>query len=334
MCKRIFAFLLCVAFLLLGLYGCANESKLRKVVLNEVTRSVFYAPLYVAVSLGYFEEEGMDINIVTGGGSDKSMTALLAGQADVALMGPETGVYVVNEGKQEHPVIIAQLTKRDGSFLVGRQAEQDFSWKSLKGKSIIGGRPGGMPFMTLEYVLKNNGLTPGEDVEIVSNVQFNLMGGAFESGTGDYVTLFEPTATQFENEGKGYIVANVGLESGEVPYTTFMVTPKMIEEDPKFVEAFVRAVYKAQLWVQTATDTQIAEAMMPFFPDTDVATLEYVAKSYRATDSWMTTPMMSEDAFNRLQDIMEMAGELGARVEFENLIDNSFAEKVVGEKKN
>lgn len=188
--------------------------------------------------------------------------------------------------------------------------------------------------MTLEYVLKNNGLTPGEDVEIVSNVQFNLMGGAFESGTGDYVTLFEPTATQFENEGKGYIVANVGLESGEVPYTTFMVTPKMIEEDPKFVEAFVRAVYKAQLWVQTATDTQIAEAMMPFFPDTDVATLEYVAKSYRATGSWMTTPMMSEDSFNRLQDIMEMAGELGARVEFENLIDNSFAEKVVGEKKN
>lgn len=327
--KRV-GFLLAIVLLLAWcLAGCGAAGGLREVVINEVTRSVFYAPLYVAVSMGFFEDEGMDITIITGGGSDKSMTALLANQADVALMGPETGVYVVNEGKEEHPVIIAQLTKRDGSFLVGREREEDFSWESLRGKSVIGGRPGGMPFMTLEYVLKQHGLTPGEDVTVISNIQFNLMGGAFEGGTGDYVALFEPTATTFQNAGKGYIVANIGLESGEVPYTTFMVTQERIAKEPDFVEAFVRAIYRAQQWVETASDNAIASAMLPFFPDTSVETLELVAKSYRETDSWTNTPVMKEEAFNRLQDIMDAAGELKARVEFGGLVDNSFGLKAV-----
>jgi len=309
--------------------GCAKKHDLREVVINEVTRSVFYAPMYVAVSLGYFKDEGMNITIVTGGGSDKSMTALLAGEADVSLMGPETGLYVVNEGKENHPIVICQLTKRDGSYLVGRSEAKDFKWEDLKGKSVIGGRPGGMPFMTLEYVLKKHGLTPGVDVEVINNIQFNLMGGAFEGGTGDYVTLFEPTATQFQNAGKGYIVANVGLESGEVPYTTFMVTPERLQKDPEFVEAFVRAIYRAQQWAITATDTEVAKAMQPFFPDSSIETLEIVAKSYRATDSWTTTPVMTEDAFTRLQDIVEASGQLKKRVEFKELVDNSIAEKVV-----
>ena len=324
----------CIAWFLLALTlvfcgACGQQTDLRKVTINEVTRSVFYAPLYVAVSNGYFEEEGMEVEIVTGGGSDKSMTALLANEADVALMGPETGVYVVNQGQTEHPIIIAQLTKRDGSFLLGREAEPDFTWESLRGKSVIGGRPGGMPYMTLLYVLRQHGLEPGQDVEVINNVQFNLMGGAFEGGTGDYVTLFEPTASQFQAQGKGHIVANIGLESGEVPYTTFMVRPETIQEEPDFVSAFVRVIYRAQQWVQSATDAQIAEAMQPFFPDTDLATLEAVAKSYRATDSWTTDPIMREEAFTRLQDIMEGAGELAARVPFAELVDNSFGQEAM-----
>lgn len=324
--------LLLMVFLLLlsALIGCAKGTGLRKVEINEVTRSVFYAPLYVAVTRGFFAEEGMDINITTGGGSDKSMTALLAGEADVALMGPETVVYVHNEGKEDHPKIVAQLTKRDGSFLVGRDANEVFAWENLRGRSVIAGRPGGMPYMTLLYVLEKNGLAPNEDVQIISNIQFPLMGGAFESGTGDYVTLFEPTASLFEDAQKGHIVANVGLESGEIPYTVFMVRPETISDEPAFVEAFVRAVYKAQLWVWRATDEQIAEAMLPFFPDSDIETLAKVAKSYRETDSWTKDPIMTEDAFTRLQDVMENAEELSDRVLLDEVVDNSFGEKVMG----
>lgn len=334
--KRIIALflsLLLLAALPLTLIGCGSSSDngLRKITLNEVTRSVFYAPLYVAVSQGFFEAEGLELDIVTGGGSDASMTALLAGEADFALMGPETGVYVINEGKKDHPMIIGQLTKRDGSYLLGREKAESFSWEMLRGKSVIGGRVGGMPYMTLMYVLDANGLTPGEDVEVINNIQFNLMGGAFEGGTGDFVTLFEPTATQFQNNGSGYILTSIGLESGEVPYTAFMTRPETIANDPGLVEAFVRAICRAQKWVASATDNQIAIAMQPFFADTDIPTLEIVAKSYRESDSWMSTPVMTEEAFQRLLDIMDFNGELKARVDFEELVDNSFAEKALAD---
>lgn len=332
--KRSVALLLSLVLLavLLSFTACADSgSRLRKITLNEVTRSVFYAPLYVADSLGYFEKEGLDIEIVTGGGSDASMTALLAGEADFALMGPETGVYVVNEGKEDHPVIIGQLTKRDGSFLLGRDPVDEFSWDMLRGKSVIGGRVGGMPYMTLMYVLGKNGLVPGEDVEVINNIQFNLMGGAFRGGTGDYVTLFEPTATQFQNNGYGCIVANIGLESGEVPYTAFMTSQKTVKEDPELVMKFLRAIVKAQKWVDSASDSDIAKAMQPYFPDSDLPTLEIVAKSYRETDSWMKTPVMTEEAFSRLLDIIEYNGQLKSRVDFAELVDNSFAEKAVKE---
>ncbi len=332
--KKTILIVLALIMALSALTGCSgsSEKKLREITINEVTRSVFYAPLYVAVNKGFFEEEGMKVNIVTGGGSDKSMTALISGEADFALMGPETGVYVVNEGKQEHPMVIAQLTKRDGSFLVGREKDDNFDWESLRGKTIIGGRKGGMPLMTLEYVLKQHGLIPGKDVEVITSIQFNMMGGAFDSGTGDFVTLFEPTATEFQNQGKGYIVANVGQSSGEVPYTAFMTNQKTIKNDKSLVEAFVRAIYKAQQWVKNATDREIAENMQPFFPDTSIDSLEIVAKSYRQTDSWMTNPVMTEDSFNRLLDIIESAGELKGRVNISELVDNSFAEKAMNGK--
>ena len=326
--RRIIALFLCV--LSLFLIGCDRKTELRELKLNEVTRSVFYAPLYAAVSKGFFEEEGLKISIETGGGSDKSMTALLAGEADVALMGPETVVYVATQGKEDCPVVIGQLTKRDGSFLVSREDERDsFSWENLKGKSIIGGRRGGMPLMTLEYVLKQHGLEPGKDVEVIDSIQFNLMAGAFEGGTGDYVTLFEPTATNMEKAGKGYITANIGLESGEVPYTAFMMTRKMLKNEPETAEKFLKALYKAQQWVKKASDNEIAVAIEPFFPDTDIKSLEIVAKSYRETDSWMYDPIMTEDSYERLLDIISSAGELERRPNMNEIVDNSFAEKVV-----
>ena len=260
--KKTFALLL-VLLLCLLTPACQDADGLRTVELHEVTRSVFYAPQYVAISMGFFEDEGLDVRITTSGGSDKAMTALLSGQADICLAGPETGVYVYNEGKADHPLIVGQLTKRDGSFLVGRTDEPDFSWESLRGKSIIGGRAGGMPLMTLEYVLKAHGLEPGVDVDVIDSIQFNLMGGAFEGGTGDYVTLFEPTATEFERAGKGYIVANVGLASGEVPYTVYLVSQTMLQQDAAFVESFLRAVYRAQRWIATVSDREVAEAMEP-----------------------------------------------------------------------
>lgn len=332
--RKVMALLFSLLFVLLAVLvsGCEKRSEYRHVVLNEVTRSVFYSPLYIAVSKGFFAEEGLEIEIVTGGGSDKSMTALLSGDAQVALMGPETVVYVANQGKEDHPVIVAQLTKRDGSFLVGREADDDFSWSKLKGRSVIGGRPGGMPYMTLCHVLRQHGLTPGVDVTVIDNVQFNLMGGAFEGGTGDYVTLFEPTATLFDNAGKGHIVASVGQDSGEVPYTAFMVSKNMAKTDPDFVDAFVRAIYKGQKYVMSASDEELAKAMLPFFPDSDIETLAIVAKSYRAIDAWTDTPVMSEEAFSRLQDIMDGAGELSARADFAKLVDNSFALRAVGKK--
>ena len=261
--------LLIAALLLLAsvLVGCNPEkATLRKVELNEVTRSVFYAPQYVAVTLGFFEDEGLDVSITSAGGSDKAMTALLSGAADICLAGPETGVYVVNEGKADHPVIVGQITKRDGSFLVSREAEPNFSWENLEGKTIIGGRAGGMPVMTLSYLLKMHGLTPGENVTVIDNIQFNLMGGAFEGGEGDYVTLFEPTATEFQNADKGHIVASVGADSGEIPYTVYLVSQSMLKNDPAFVRSFLRAIYRAQIWLTTATDEEIAEPCSPSSP--------------------------------------------------------------------
>ena len=268
------------------------------------------------------------MNITTSGGSDKAMTALLSGDADICLAGPETAVYVYNAGQEKHPVVVGQLTKRDGSFLLSRTDEPGFTWESLKGKTIIGGRKGGMPLMTLCYVLRQHGLTPGEDVEVIDSIQFNMMGPAFEGGTGDYVTLFEPTATQMQNAGKGHIVANVGLESGSIPYTAYLVTPEKLEKDPKTVAAFLRAVYRAQQYCATASDEEIARAMEPSFPDTSLESLMIVAHSYRETDSWKRELTMEAEDYARLLDVIDGAGELTARPPFGELVDNGLAEAV------
>jgi len=329
--KRLMAVVLCL-LMAVALIGCSGQTT-QKITLNEVTHSVFYAPLYAAMSLGYFEEEGIELELVNGGGADKSMTALLSGQADIGLMGPEAAIYVFNEGKEDSALVVGQLTKRDGSFLMGRVPDDDFMWSDLKGKTVIGGRAGGVPEMTLEYVLRKNGLEPGKDVEVITNIQFNLMGGAFEGGTGDYVTLFEPTASTFQKEGKGYILDAVGSESGEVPYTAFMAKKSYIAENAETIEKFLKAIYKGQQYVQNATDEQVAQAIVAFFPDTSVESLTMVAKSYREIDAWMDTPVMKKEAFNRLQEIIIQAGVLEDTVDFESVVDISYAQKAVDELK-
>ncbi|MBQ5987071.1 MAG: ABC transporter substrate-binding protein [Clostridia bacterium] len=325
--KRMYALLL--TLLLLLPVACAKQTNEAPVVrLHEVTRSVFYAPQYVADALGYFADEGITVEITTSGGSEKAMTALLAGEADICLAGPETGVYVIGEGKADHPVIVGQLTKRDGSFLIARTPTDAFSWNDLVGKTVIGGRAGGMPIMTLRYVMAQNGLTDGENCTVIDSIQFNLMAGAFEGGEGDYVTLFEPTATEFQNAGKGYIVANIGLASGEVPYTCYFVTPEN-REAPK-TQAFLRAIYRAQQWMRTATDDEIAAAMQPYFPDTSLDSLRIVARSYRETDSWKTELTMDEADYARLLEIMAFNGVLDTRPDFAELVDNDAALKAMG----
>lgn len=329
--KRMIPIVLAVLLLLLPLACTPTEKETVTMELHEVTRSVFYAPQYIAISLGFFEEEGLHVEITTSGGSEKAMTALLSGDADLCLAGPETGVYVMNEGKEDHPVIVGQLTKRDGSFLIARTPTEHFSWNDLKGKTIIGGRAGGMPIMTLRWVMAQNGLIDGENCTIIDSIQFNLMAGAFEGGEGDYVTLFEPTATEFQKAGKGYIVANIGLESGEVPYTCYFASQKMIAEHPERIEAFLRAIYKAQQWIETASDEDAAKAMQPYFPDASLESLKAVVKSYRETDSWKKDPVMQEADYERLLTVIDFNGELTGRPNFNELVDNSFAKKVIGQ---
>ncbi|MFZ7103473.1 MAG: ABC transporter substrate-binding protein [Peptococcaceae bacterium] len=317
-------FILTMSFLT----GCGQET-LTKVRLNEVTHSVFYAPLYAAINQGFFQEEGLDLELTNGQGADKVMTAVLSGQADIGFMGPEATVYVFNQGKEDYAVNFCQLTKRDGAFLVAREPDPDFSWEQVKGATIIGGRKGGVPEMTLEYVLKNKNIVPGKDVEVLTNIQFALMAGAFTGGTGDYVTLFEPVASTLEQEEAGYVVASVGQESGEIPYTVFSAQKSYLEENKEIIQKFTNAIYRGQLWTANHSPEEIAQVIKPSFPDSDEKILTAVAKRYKEIDAWAQNPLFTEEAFNRLQDVIELAGELDQRAPYDKLVTNAFAEEAV-----
>lgn len=306
-----------------------NTSELQKIRLNEVTRSVFYAPQYVAIAQGFFEEEGLDVEITTGQGADKVMTAVLAGQSDIGFAGPEASIYVYNEGKEDFTQVFAQLTKKDGSFLVSRTEDKDFKWTDLKGKTVIPGRKGGVPYMTLEYVLKKNGLNPATDVVLDDSIKFDLMAGAFTGGTADYVTLFEPTASMTENAGKGYVVASVGEASGEIPYTAYFAKKSYIENNSETIQKFTNAIYKGQVWVKQHSAKEIAESIKDFFPDTDVELLAKVLQSYIDIDAWNQDPILKEESYNLLQTVMEEAGELKQKAPYEKVINNKFAEEAM-----
>ena len=325
--KRIFCCLSALLLLSAALCGCSKNEALTTVRVNEVTHSVFYAPQYVAMSLGFFEEEGLQVELTNGGGADKVMTAVVSGQSDIGLAGPESCIYVYNQGKEDYPVIFAQLTKRDGSFLVGR-TDEDFAWENLRGKTIIGGRKGGVPEMTLEYVMAQNGVTPHVDAVVDTSVQFNMMAGAFTGGQGDYVALFEPTATEVVEAGKGYILCSIGEESGEIPYTAYFASQSYMAENPAVVQGFTNAIARAQRWIAQHSDREVAEAMAAQFPDTSVELLEKVTARHRAIDAWNSTPVMEKAALERLETVMEHAGELSREqwVDFDKLVDNSFAE--------
>jgi NitT/TauT family transport system substrate-binding protein len=300
-----------------------------KIRLNEVTHSIFYAPMYAAINKGFFAEDGITIELTNGAGADKVMTALVAGEADVGLMGPEASIYVYNEGRGNYIVNFAQLTNSDGSFLVGRRPEPDFQWENLKGKTVIGGRIGGMPEMVLEYTMKKNGLVPQKDVEVLTNIQFALMGGAFTGGTGDYVNLFEPVASQLEQSGQGYIVCSLGKESGALPYTAFSATREYLADHGDVIQRFTSSLARAQAWVQTAPAEEIAAAIKPSFPDAEDSLLISSINRYRDQNSWAATPVFTEDAFALLQDIMSAAGQLDQKAPYSLLVTNQYADKAV-----
>jgi NitT/TauT family transport system substrate-binding protein len=325
--KKIIAILLAAA-IAAALCACGSAPQKTAVRLNEVTHSVFYAPQYLAIEKGFFADEGLDVQLTNGGGADKVMTAVLTKQSDIGLAGPEACIYVLNQEKEDYPVVFAQLTKRDGSFLVGRE-KGDFSWDDVRGKTIIGGRAGGVPEMTLEYVMRQNGVTPGKDATVDTTVQFNMMAGAFTGGSGDFVTLFEPTATETQSAGKGYILASIGQESGEIPYTAYFASQSYIKANPQVVQSFANAVARGQEWIRQHSAAEVAAAIAPQFPDTDVKVLESVVQRYIDIDAWNETPVMKQASLEKLETVMETAGVLkhSQWVDFSKLVDNSFAEK-------
>jgi len=302
---------------------------LTTIQLNEVTRSVFYAPQYVAISNGFFEEEGLNIEMTTGQGADKVMTAVLAGQSDIGFCGPEAAIYVYNEGKEDYIEVFAQVTQKDGSFLVSKEPTESFSWQDLKGKTVIPGRKGGVPYMTFEYVLRNNGIDPQTEAILDDSIKFDLMAGAFSAGNADYVTLFEPTASNTQNQGKGYIVASVGEAAGEIPYTAYFTKKSYIKENSEMIQNFTNAIYKGQIWVKEHTAREIAESIQSFFPETDLDLLETVIQNYKNIDAWNDSPVLKEEAFDRLQEVMTLAGELETKAPYDKIVNNEFAEESI-----
>ena len=327
--KKISILLVLVIIVSLGLTGCKKESELIPIRLIEVTHSLFYTPQYVAMTQGFFEEEGLKVDLTNGKGADKCMTALLSGEAEIGFMGAEASVYVHNQGRDDYAINFAQLTQRDGSFLVGREKDDNFTFDKLKGKTVLGGRKGGMPEMTLEYVIKNHGLVIGQDVEVRTDIQFDVLAGAFVGGEGDYVSLFEPVAAALEKEGKGYVVASIGEEGGYIPYTTYSATKSYMEKNPEIIQKFTNAIYKGMVWVQEHSSEEIAEAVLPQFPDTDKEVLVKLIERYRDQDSWKPDLIITEDGFNHLMDIMELAGELDTRADYGTIVTTKFAEKAM-----
>ena len=341
--KRILAYLATAVFALSLTAGCASkedpdeprteengtdssetDTKV-KVTLNEVAHSIFYAPMYVAIEEGYFDEEGIDLDLVCGFGADKTMTAVISGEADIGFMGSEASIYTYAEGATDYVVNFAQLTQRAGNFLVAREEMPDFTWDDLKGHLVLGGRKGGMPQMVFEYILKENGIDPASDLEINQNIDFGSTAAAFAEGQGDYTVEFEPGATTLESEGKGYVVASLGEDSGYVPYTAFSAKQSYIEEHPDVIQGFTNALQKGMDYVQAHTPEEIAAVIEPQFPETDLETITTIVTRYYDQDTWKSNLIFEESSFELLQDILESAGELAERVPYDDLVTTQFA---------
>lgn len=325
--KRIVALGMLLLLLLTTIIACSKGSGETKVTLNEVAHSIFYAPMYVAIEKGYFKDEGIDLTLVNGLGADKTMTAVLSGDADIGFMGSEASIYVYNQGKQDYIVNFAQLTQRAGNFLVARDKNDSFKWTDLKGTTVIGGREGGMPQMIFEYILKKNGIDPKSDLKIIQNINFGLTAQAFASGTGDYTVEFEPFANTLETEGKGYVVASLGVDSGMVPYTAFSAKKSYLEKNPDVIQHFVNAIQRGLDYVQTHSPEDIAKVIQPQFKETTEQALVNIIKRYHNQQTWKSDTVFNEESFTLLQDILKQAGQLDKAVEYSKLVTTVYSEK-------
>jgi len=316
----------------LALTGCqkapsGSGGKLIPVTLNEVAHSIFYAPQYVAIELGYFKEEGIDLKLVNGGGADKVMTALVSGDADIGFMGSEASIYTYAGGAEDYAVNFAQLTQRAGNFLVAREPDTAFTWDKLKGKKVLGGRAGGMPQMVFEYILKKNGIDPKTDVSIDQSISFGLTAAAFTSDASDYTVEFEPFATGLELEGSGYVVASLGTDSGYVPYTAYSAKRSYMDANPETIQKFTNAIQKGMDYVNTHSSEEIAKAIQPQFKETPLENIIVIVDRYKSQDTWKKDLVFEKDSFDLLQNILEEAGELPARTPYEDLVNTEYAKK-------
>ena len=329
--KKIIISIICaLAVISLGLlayFKKDTKEELTKVKVAEVAHSIFYIPQYVADAKGYFKEEGLDVEILLTAGADKVTAAVLSGDVNICFCGSEATIYIYNQGEKDYLVNFAGLTKRDGSFIVSRKKIENFTLNDMKGKYVIGGRKGGMPEMTFEYTLKENGINPKTDLTIDTSIAFASMSGAFIGGTGDFVTLFEPQALQIESQGLGYVVASLGELGGVVPYTAYNAKKSYIENNPKVIEGFTKAIQKGLDFTYANSDEEIAKTIAPYFPDTSISDLTKIVKRYRDNDSWFKTTYIEEEAFNHIQDIMESAGELNKRAPYSDLVTNKYSKK-------
>ena len=318
-------FLACAA-----LCGCGKETSGRTpVTLYEVAHSIFYAPQYAAIELGYFQEEGIDLTLVNGAGADKVMTAMLAGDADIGFMGSEASIYTYVQGAEDYAVNFAQLTQRAGNFLVARQPDPDFTWQKLKGSRVLGGRAGGMPQMVFEHILKKNGIDPKTDLTMDQSIQFGLTAAAFTSDQSDYTVEFEPFATGLELEGNGYVVASLGTDSGYVPYTAYCAKKSYLAMHPDLIQRFTSALQKGMDYVNSHTAEEIAKTIQPQFSETPLENITKIVKRYQDQDTWKENLIFERSSFELLENILEEAGELQTRVPYENLVTTEFAEQAV-----
>lgn len=322
------AVVLAVTALPLGVFAAKkDEAKLSKVTLNEVAHSIFYAPQYVAIEEGYFKDEGLDMTLITGFGADKTMTAVISGEADIGFMGAEASIYAYQEGATDPVVNFAQLTQRAGNFLVAREEMPDFKWEDLKGRKVLGGRKGGMPEMVFEYILKQNGLDPQKDLSIDQSIDFGATAAAFTGdNSADFTVEFEPSATALEKQGAGYVVASLGVDSGYVPYTSYSAKTSYMEKNPDIMQKFTNALQKGMDYVQKHTPEEIARVIESQFPETDLDTITAIVKRYYDQDTWKKNLVFGQEGFELLQDILEDAGELKERTPYEELVNTEFAQ--------
>ena len=326
--KKILCIILSGILVISTVTGCRKHSTGKiPVTLNEVAHSIFYAPQYAAIELGYFDDEGIELTLVNGAGADKVMTALVSKEADIGFMGSEASIYTYSGGEKDFAVNFAQLTQRAGNFLVGREPEENFDWKTLKGKKVLGGRAGGMPQMVFEYILKKHGMDPKNDLSIDQSISFGLTAAAFTNDSSDYTVEFEPFATGLELAGNGYVVASLGEESGYVPYTAYCAKKSFIEKNPETIQKFTNAIQKGLDYVNTHSSEEIARTIKPQFKETEESVIDTIVERYKAQDTWKENTIFEKESFDLLQNILEEAGELKARVPYEELVTTEYSKE-------